>query len=342
VKLTTAVRALVLVCLAGLLLACGRGSLRTKEVAYVSAQQATLRDRLAPVYNKVATVNNGERVEILETKKRFAHVRTASGAEGWVELRNLVNAEVFEGFGKLAKENGATPAQAAGLTRAPLNMHLTPDRDSEHLYQLKDGEKVDIVKRATAEKPRPKLVTQEGQKDLPKVFEDWWLVRDARHHAGWVLARMVDIDAPLEVAQYAEGQRIMGCFVLNQVRDDDKQVSQYLVLLTEPKDGQAFDYSQARIFTWNVKRHRYETAYRERGLAGFFPTRVSHEAFPNEGDLPTFILHTQDENGQFADRKYKLNGPIVRRVLSPEEQAKVDAQKASRPNPKPRGKSAGR
>ncbi len=338
VKLTHSFRLAVLVCLAALLLACDRGVLESKQIGYISAQQAVLRDRLAPVYNKVGTLNNGERVEILETKKRFARVRTERGAEGWVEMRSLVDATVFDGFARLAKENAAIPGQAVGITRAVLNIHLTPDRESEHLYQLKEAEHIDILKRAVAEKPQPNFVPKPDQPAPARILEDWWLVRDAQGHAGWVLTRMVDIDSPLEVAVYAEGQRIVGCFVLNKVRDGDKDVPQYLMLLSDPKDGQPFDYNQARIFTWNLKRHRYETAYRERKLAGFFPTKVGHEEFGNEGDLPTFILHTQNADGSFVDRKYKLNGPIVSRVLSPEEKAKLDAEKAAAR--KPRGSAA--
>ena len=101
-------------------------------------------------------------------------------------------------------------------------------------------------------------------------MEDWWLVRDPENHVGWVLGRLIDLDVPLEVAQYAEGQRIVACFVLNEVKDADKKVAQYLTLLSEAKDGMPFDYNQARVFTWNVRRHRYETAYRERGLNGLF------------------------------------------------------------------------
>ncbi len=312
------------VCLA-LLGACGRGSLKPREIAYVAAADVNLRDQLATVYNKVGSVSNGEQVEVLETRKRFARVRTARGEEGWIEQRHLVGPEVFQECGKLAKEYAAAPAQAQGIARAGLNMHLAPDREADHLYQLKDGDRVEVIQRATAEKPKSGAVASPSP-----VYEDWWLVRDRQKRAGWVLARMLDIDAPLEVAQYAEGQRIVAYFVLNHVSDAGKQVAQYLFLLTEPKDGLPFDFNQARVFTWNVKRHRYETAYRERKLAGMLPATAGREAFPKEGDLPTFTLRVQDENGRIVERKYKLNGPIVHRVLTAEE-SRGKEQKSTRP-----------
>jgi hypothetical protein len=96
-------------------------------------------------------------------------------------------------------------------------------------------------------------------------------------------------------------------------------VSQYLVLFTEPKDGLPFDYNQIRVFTWNVRRHRYETAYRERNLDGVLPVTVSQENFDKEGVLPVFVLRVKDDAGKIVERKYKLNTPMVHRVLGPGE-----------------------
>jgi hypothetical protein len=169
--------------------------------------------------------------------------------------------------------------------------------------------------------PKPGSKRATAKAEEPQVpMEDWLLVRDQTPHTGWVLARMVDFDVPLEVAQYSEGQRIVAYFVLNQVADEDKKVPQFLVLLTENKDGLPWDFDQARIFTWNVKRHRYETAYRERRLVGVFPVSVGTADFGKEGVLPTFTLRVKDDDGKTLERKYKMNGPIVRRVLSPEEE----------------------
>lgn len=311
---------------------CKRGGQRQGEIAYVAVPTANLRDRVAAVYNKAGVVHNGERVEVLEKSRRFLKVKSVRGEVGWIEERYLVDADVFVGFENLAKEYAKAPPQAHGTARAALNMHLAPGRDTEHLFQMPDGAKVEVLKRETAEKPAPKVnpalprTQKPGSKKAAKpdepqaLMEDWLLVRDQARHTGWVLARMVDFDVPMEVAQYSEGQRIVAYFVLSQVADADKKVPQYLVLLTENKDGLPWDFDQARIFTWNVNRHRYETAYRERRLVGVFPVSVGSADFGKEGVLPTFTLRVKGDDGKTMERKYKMNGPIVRRVLSPEEE----------------------
>jgi len=287
-----------------------------------------LRDHVAAVYEKTGVVKNGERVEVLDHDRRFAKVRTASGATGWMEQRYLVGQDVFDQIQKLTADNLNDPVQAQGVTRNDTNLHVEPGRDTEHLYQISSGEKLSLLQRGTAEKPgavappsrsAPPPGNQQDKKEPAPVIEDWWLVRDSNNRVGWVLARMVDVDAPLEVAQYAEGQRIVACFVLDQVKDGDKKVAQYLTALSEPKDGLPFDFNQIRVFTWNVKRHRYETAYRER-MEGILPVTVAQESFDKEGLLPVFIVRVKDKNGNVIERKYKLNTPMVRRVYAPGEE----------------------
>src|SRR5580698_3178100 len=312
--------------------ACNRKGRHVLEVNYVSAAQATLRDRVANFYNHVGTVKNGERVEVLEREKRFSRVRTESGIEGWIEQRYLVDQTTYDVLQKLTQENLNDPVQSPGVLRNETNLHITPSREAEHLYQLSAGAKVSVLKRATAEKllgataePAKSKRASGGRASSGPLLEDWWLVRDSENRVGWVLARMVDLDVPLDIAQYAEGQRIVAFFALNQVQDagkdgTGKNVSQYLCAITEPHDGLSYDYDQIRVFTWNVKKHRYETAYREHGLNGVLPVTVTNESFDKEGVLPVFILHVKDDSGNISERKYKLNTPIVRRVLAPGEQ----------------------
>ncbi len=364
----------LLLLLLALLAGCKRQALAHHEYMYVSTVETSLRDRVAMLYNKVGTVHNGDRVEVLEKQRRFLRVRTDSGQEGWIEERSLVPQDIYEQFQKLAADDAGTPVQARGTTRAELNMHVTPSREAEHLYQLKDGEKVDVLRRATAPKNAPKATkpvavaetkNKSNQKKPgkgtvtsasdrapkpaapplpsvtpvdagthpaeqptapPPIMEDWYLVRDASGHVGWVLLRMIDLDIPLDIAQYAEGQRIIGYFVLNTVEEEGKQQPQYLVMLNEPKDGVPWDYNQIRIFTRNRARHRYETAYRERNLECYLPVKVGHQNFGKEGDLPTFTINKKEFDGKMVEATYKLNGPIVRRVLTPEEEAEEKAR----------------
>jgi hypothetical protein len=332
-------------------LGCGSQDNSRAEYAYVSVPQAFLRDRVAAVYNKVATVTSGQKLRILDRSqnKRFVKVRTEAGVEGWLEQRYLVDQKIFDGFAKLAKDAAGDPAQATAIARRIVNLHLEPERPSEAIYQIKESGKVELLKRTSTPRSGLKKVKRETNKesnndddDSDKTppstpandpLEDWWLVRDEQRHVGWALGRMLDVEVPLEIAQYAEGQRIVAAFVLNEVpetKDSDKMIPQYAVLLTEPKDGLPFDFNQVRIFTWNAARSRYETAYRER-LIGQLPFAVAKEDFGKEGVLPTFTVHAQDKDGTLVTRKYRLIGPIVRRVASPTEAA---AGKGVKPEPR--------
>ncbi len=361
---------------------CGKGA-QDQEVFYVSAPQAFLRDRVATIYSKTGTVHNADKVIALEHAKRWVRVRNAQGEEGWLQERNLVGQDVFNALQQLNKDHVADPAQVRGLLRNDLRLHVTPGRETDRLFMLKEGQKVELLARTSvpknglpavkpaslpnatdqdsaddtkdedkefkgkdsplssgasalkmsakptqaANKVRSKPVSLNKKKEKvieapPPIMEDWWLVRDGQGHAGWVLGRMIDVDVPIEIGQYAEGQRVVAFYPLTTVHDSETNKDQpyYLVLLTEPKDGLPFDYNQVRLFSWNVKRHRYETAYRDRNVSGFLPVSIGQEDFEKLGNEPTFTLRVRDEQGQTIQQKYRLEGVIVKRVLAPGEQ----------------------
>jgi hypothetical protein len=378
------------------------GPVGSGEIMYVSAPTANLRDHVATVYNRVGTVQNGDRVEVLERQRHFVRVRTAQKVEGWLELRALVPSETYEQFQRLSKDNRATPVQSHGVTRVELNMHVAPGRETDTLYQLAETSKVEMLKRATTARATPEEIAAKRTAELaraagefvkqppkkksvppqpaltkappptaaapkanppgaasstraaassaaspakppapddepkPKPMDDWWLVRDKQGHTGWVLARMVDLDIPLDVAQYAEGQRIQAAFVLDTVQDEQKgAVPQYLVLLNENRDGIAYDFNQIRVFTWNLKKHRYETGYREHYIVGYFPAKVTTENFGPEGTMPVFVLRKQNDDGTISERKYRLIGNIVRQVMAPGEAPPHAAHSPDEPKKKP-------
>ena len=103
------------------------------------------------------------------------------------------------------------------------------------------------------------------------------------------------------------------------------QVGQYVTVTTEYKDGLPYDWDQVRVFIWNTKKHRYETAYRLREQQGYLPVVVGKEPIDKMGVEPTFVIRTtpdgavsQDEGGSFhpktvMETQYRLEGGIVRR-----------------------------
>src|SRR5207237_5516609 len=103
---------LAAVLLTCLLLAGCKNRGKEQEIAYVSAPQAFLRDRVAAVYDKVGTVKNGDRVQILDHDRRFVKVRTTAGLEGWMEQRNLITQQVYDRLQKLAQQEKGDPVQA--------------------------------------------------------------------------------------------------------------------------------------------------------------------------------------------------------------------------------------
>jgi Bacterial SH3 domain len=165
------------------------------------------------------------------------------------------------------------------------------------------------------------------------AMEDWWLTRDTHGRVGWLLARRVDVDAPDSIAGYAEGQRMVGAYVLTKVTDPDSslpggQVPVYVSVLSPFQDGLPYDFDQVRVFTWNLKKHRYETAYRQRNLQGYLPVLVKVQTFDKQGPVPTFQFQQGIGDGVITDPQtgaikaaqsetetYRLDGVIVKKVV---------------------------
>jgi Bacterial SH3 domain len=313
------------------------GSSDRAEYAYVAVTEAGLRDHVATFYNKTGVIHNGERVQILERmqSKRFLRVRSPRGEEGWIQERYLADQPTFDQFQKLAEQFKSAPAQATAMTEEQVKVHVLPGRKTAYLYLLNEKQKVEMLQRLPVDRNAPPLQLKDDKKDSddppdedkvksdsavpPAVREDWWLVRDGQMRVGWVLGRALYLSIPEEIAQYSEGQRIVAAYTLDEVQDEGKKATEYLVLFTE-KEGMSSDFTQARVFTWNAHKHRYETAYRERELAGVLPVTLGRQEFGKEGNLRTFVLRVKEDDGSVHDRTYKFNPPLVHRVLAPGEE----------------------
>lgn len=145
----------------------------------------------------------------------------------------------------------------------------------------------------------------EPKPELPPVpMEDWFLVRMKDQKIGWVLARMLQMSIPDEVAQYAEGGRITSYFDLGAVQDED--LVKHHWLWTTVSKTLPYDFDGIRVFIWNRRRHRYETAYRERNMVGVYPVSVDKAAAGTTNR--TFALVIKDANGTLWKKVYVFDG----------------------------------
>ncbi len=148
--------------------------------------------------------------------------------------------------------------------------------------------------RAPSKLPKPEKVEAEPAEPAPT--DDWTLVRTSSGTAGWVLTNRIYLAIPDEVAQYAEGHRITTYFSLGKIHDTDRDQDKDIWLWTTIHAGEhPFDYDSFRVFTWNPKRHRYETAYIARSVEGFLPVLVNKSA---TGQVTFSVCLAQDDGSR--------------------------------------------
>lgn len=400
-SLTNAAHVAGLSLLASSLLLAGCSRLRPKpapQYVYVTAKQQFLRDRVAAVSNRTATVENGERLQVLERGRRFLRVQTPTGETGWIDEKTVASQQVDDAFVALAHEHQADLAVATAVVRDEVYLHLTPGRATERFYRLAEGDKLSLLKRATLPKgggaasvsnisarqaaipgaatgiaakpntaanvaattklsppppakPKDTPASATAAEPEPPPMEDWWLVRDGKGQVGWMLSRMMDIDAPYTLARYAEGQRIVGAYILAtaydaEAPDANKDVPEYVTVLSPYKAGLPYDFDQVRVFTWNPKMHRYETAFREKNVEGYLPVEITKLTDPNGRSasaatpLPGFRYKVLSAAappvipdpitgaivpGETITKTYRLEGNVIRRVLAPGTAAPEEA-----------------
>jgi hypothetical protein len=144
----------------------------------------------------------------------------------------------------------------------------------------------------------------EEEKEIKEAepMDDWSLVRTASGHSGWVLTRLLFMAIPDEVAQYAEGRRITSYFPLGEIHDGD-EVKKIWLWTTIEQSLQPYDFDSYRVFVWSLRHHRYETAYIQRRVTGYFPVLA---------EPPGFSVCVNSAGGRRVRRVYSLNGVAVR------------------------------
>lgn len=332
---------LVLLLLSG----CGHfGPHTPREYVYVWAQESFLRDRVAVISNRVAEVTNGERLQVLEQGHRFLRVKTDKNEVGWIEDHYVIDQATYDKFARMAKDNAADPVVGTATLREDYWLRDAPGRTSDRFYFLPENQKLQLLMRASVPKPQgpPQPVPlpvkptdrRKAEASPPPELEDYWLVRDRAGHVGWVRGRTLDEDVPDAIAGLAEGQKIVGAYVLEKVDDPGasvpgNEVPEYVVAMAPWKDGLPYDFDQIRVFTWNTRKHRYETAWHDRDFVGYLPITVGEQTFDNHpepvfsyrvgaGHEPSLDPDTgMVRSGSTVTESFRMEGVIVRRIGAP-------------------------
>ena len=302
--------------------------------AYVSERSVTLWSSVAQVREQLGVLLYGDHVDVLARRNENAKVRTATGVIGWVDGRYLMEPELWQRSNKLLKQAAAIPVQGHGRTKVPTNLRVEPGRNEPRVYQFTRNTPVEIVGRATADWVQVADEKESGGEPAETKKEDWFLVRGTATRppgdgvvrnsaittttqpgdqtipiAGWVVARFVALDLPDQVREGSESAniRVMGWFELNRVADAEGEHPQYLVAGAHGPEGLPCDFTTLRVYTWNGRRSRYETAFIENNLCGAFPVRVGKDAKSE----PEFRFQLMDKK---EERVYRLIQTVVRRV----------------------------
>jgi len=321
-------------------------------MVYVWTRQMYLRDRVAAVSNRVAEVTNAEPLEVLEQGRRFYRVQTPKNEIGWIPERAVIDGKAYDAFIQLATQHKSDPVVAPGTLRDDIYLHLSPGRDTDRFYLLQGNSKVQMLVRASVVKnatPAPAAAAPRAQPskptsakesasvekdedakpeadDAPKpaseppALEDWWLIRDNQSRTGWILGSRVDVDVPDDVAQYAEGQRIVGAYVLTTVHDDsastpNHEMPEYVMLLEPYKNGLPYDFDQVRVFTWSPHHHHYETAFRIHPIPGFLPVKIAPVPTP-KGNVPGFSFLLANGGDVSVDAQSGITRPVAPRTIN--------------------------
>lgn len=353
---------------------CNRRHAAASKYVYVTAKEATLRDRFAAVSNRTGTVSNGEKLEVLERGRRAIKVKAPDGAIGWIEEKLVADQGVADQFEALKQQHAKDPVVANAVARDDVYLHISPGRETEHFFRLTEGDTMALLVRATVPKPlppgsAPAAPVAETKKDGAKstaaapeapAMEDWWLVRDSKGEVGWIYSRLIDVSEPDALARYSEGQRIVGAYVLAEVDDPESnivnngqpvtKVPEYVTVLAPYKAGLPYDFDQVRVFTWNLKKHRYETAFRERNIEGYLPVKIFKSKDPYgklalaQEELPAFsyaVLAADAPQpvpdpqtglvkpGKTITKTYRLVQTVCQRILPPGQAPPEEAH----PNP---------
>jgi hypothetical protein len=136
--------------------------------AYVAPASLNVRSQLSQKSNSVATLKHGDAVAIIGVLRRMVKVRTASGFEGWVDSRELLNREQMQQLRRERQEQARLPGEGTATAFDKLNVHIAPSRGAAAFTQIPEGSSVTILGRQVAPRiaPRTRILLVSPEKPV--------------------------------------------------------------------------------------------------------------------------------------------------------------------------------
>jgi SH3-like domain-containing protein len=268
------------------------------DQATVVARNASVRMKNSSTSRTITTLDPGDRVDVLQQQDNWYRIRHGNDIEGWMEESTLVTNATKNRIQQLVSASQTQEPQNTAVLRDEANFRIEPGRSTPIIRKLEAGTKVEVLERVT--KPRP---GSESSQDV------WIKVRPSPTEVGWVFAGLVDFDVPVDIAQYTEGYTYAAVKRINRVQDTlAGPINWYVIGERKPGLNPHLDFDGIRVFTWNMRRHRYETAFRTKGMRGVYPIEIGQD-----GVNPTFRVYELSEDGSTrTSQDFIMYGVIVR------------------------------
>jgi hypothetical protein len=117
----------------------------TTGVAFAGPSTLNLRKELASKSATIGTAKHGDKLDVLEMRRRFIKVRTSDGVVGWTDSNLLLTPQQMEDLRRLAETVAKLPSQGSATAFDALNIHAEPNRQSPSFFQIPESGSVEVI-----------------------------------------------------------------------------------------------------------------------------------------------------------------------------------------------------
>ena len=135
----------MLACCAGT--SCSNSQESSEPQAYIAPASVNVRAQLTQRNGTVTVLQHGDRVSLIDVRRRFVKIRTAKGVEGWIDSLDLLSPDEMK---RVRNERAAAlklPSEGNAAAYETTNLHLDPNRKSPAFAQIGSGEAVSVLAR---------------------------------------------------------------------------------------------------------------------------------------------------------------------------------------------------